>query len=67
MKPEPFEFSLSQHVQKRKGYRWPGVIVMRGHTLRGKARYVVECTTPEVRGALHIYSAADLKRRNVRR
>lgn len=60
---EPYIFYIWEKVQKRKGYRWPGVIVSRFHTLAGKARYVVESTVPEVKGALHIYSGADLKRR----
>lgn len=60
---EPFQFSIWDKVQKRNGYRWPGVVVGRFWTLRGQPRYVVECTVPEVRGALHIYSAKDLKRR----
>jgi hypothetical protein len=63
MKPETFKFSLFDSVRKRRGYRWPGIVIARGHTSRGKARYVVECTVPEVAGALHIYSAADLVRR----
>ncbi len=57
---EEFAFSLFDRVVKMKGYRWPGIVIMRGHTAAGKARYVVECTVPEVAGALHIYSAADL-------
>lgn len=60
---EPFKFDIDDRVEKRRGYRWPGVIVMRGHTIAGKARYVVECREPAVRGALHIFSAKDLRRR----
>ena len=43
-------------VEKVKGYRWPGVVVAVFETTGGKLRYVVECTVPEVEGALHIYS-----------
>lgn len=63
MGDERFKFEMWEGVQKRRGFRWPGVIVARFHTTAGKARYVVECVVREVRGALHIYSARDLKRR----
>ena len=45
-----------QKVQKVKGYKWPGVVVSTFRTLKGDWRYVVECTVPEVQGALHIYN-----------
>lgn len=47
---------VGDSVQKIKGYRWPGVIVAVFTTLSGQTRYVVECTVPEVAGALHIYA-----------
>lgn len=50
-----------QKVRKTKGYRWPGVIVAKFETLSGRIRYVVECTVPEVAGALHIYSPEQLE------
>lgn len=56
------EFKLGDKVEKAKGYKWPGVIVAVFDTLSEKRRYVVECTVPEVAGALHIYSAKDLKK-----
>lgn len=63
MREERFRFEMWESVQKRRGFRWPGVIVSRFHTSAGKARYVVECVVREVKGALHIYSASDLRRR----
>lgn len=48
-------------VRKKSGYKWPGTIVSAFLTLSGEMRYVVECTVPEVAGALHIYSAAQLE------
>ena len=42
-------------VQKVRGYPWPGVVVSAFRTLAGRPRFVVECTVPEVAGALHIY------------
>lgn len=56
------EFKLGDKVEKAKGYKWPGVIVAVFETLSDKKRYVVECTVAEVSGALHIYSAKDLKK-----
>ena len=46
--------------KKATGYKWPGVVVSVFHTLAGKTRVVVECTVPEVAGALHIYSPEQL-------
>ena len=43
-------------VEKIRGYKWPGIIVAVFETTSGQRRYVVECTVPEVAGALHIYS-----------
>ena len=60
---ESHKYQLWDKVQKRKGYRWPGIIVCCFHTLKGKARYNVECVAPGAEGALHIFSNADLKRR----
>lgn len=61
MELEKAEFGLRFRVRKKRGYKWPGVIIGICWTLEGKCRYVVECTVPEVAGALHIYSAKDLE------
>ena len=53
--------NIGDKVRKVKGYRWPGVVVAKFETLSGKLRYVVECTVPEVAGALHIYSPEQLE------
>lgn len=58
------ELVIGDKVQKVKGYLWPGVIVAIFKTLNGKERYVVECTVPEVRGALHIYSADQIRKKS---
>ena len=50
------KFQQRQSVVKVKGYKWPGIIVSAFTTTSGQERYVVECTVPEVAGALHIYS-----------
>lgn len=51
---------IGDTVEKINGYRWPGVVVSVFHTTEGKERVVVECTVPEVRGALHIYNPEQL-------
>ena len=45
---------------KGDGLHWPGIVVSVFTTLSGKARVVVECTDPEMAGALHIYSPEQL-------
>jgi hypothetical protein len=52
---------VGDKVEKVVGYRWPGVVVAVFETTGGKVRYVVECTTPEVAGALHIYNGEQLR------
>ena len=47
---------VGDKVEKISGYRWPGVIVAVFETTQGNLRIVVECTVPEVYGALHIYA-----------
>ena len=57
----PRHFVVGDKVQKIKGYSWPGVVVACFKTLAGQPRYVVECTVPEVAGALHIYNGEQLE------
>lgn len=47
---------VGDRVQKIRGYRWPGIVVAVFDTLAGERRIVVECTVPDVAGALHIYN-----------
>lgn len=54
------KFQIGDKVQKVKGYRFPGTIVAAFTTLKGRRRYVVECSEPAVDGILHIYSGEDL-------
>ncbi len=61
MGPE-FKFFLGDKVEKVSGYKWPGTIVAAFINLKGELRYVVECTIPEVEGALHIYNENQLRR-----
>ena len=49
-------------VHKVSGYKWPGTVVSIFNTLRGETRVVVECTVPEVAGALHIYSPQQIEK-----
>jgi hypothetical protein len=52
---------IGTRVRKVRGYSWPGVVVAAFRTTRGDLRYVVECTVPEVAGALHIYSPEQIE------
>ena len=51
---------VGDRVEKTSGYKWPGIVVSVFDTLAGERRVVVECTTPEVAGALHIYNEKQL-------
>lgn len=53
---------VGDRVVKVQGYKWPGIVVAVFCTLSGKQRLVVECTVPEVEGALHIYAPDQLRR-----
>lgn len=55
-------FEIGDQVHKVTGYRWPGVVVAVFATTAGKLRIVVECTVPEVQGALHIYSPEQIEK-----
>jgi hypothetical protein len=57
------DFGVGDKVRKVKGYPWTGVVVSAFTTLTGQSRYVVECTVPEVLGALHIYNGEQLEHR----
>jgi len=54
------QFKVGDKVEKVSGYKWPGIVVSAFDTLAGERRVVVECTTPEVAGALHIYNEKQL-------
>lgn len=58
---QPTEFYVGTKVEKSSGYRWPGIVVAVFRTTAGDVRYVVECTNPDVAGALHIYNASQLR------
>lgn len=55
-------FNIGDLVEKKTGYKWPGEVVSVFLTLNGKERVVVECTVPEVAGALHIYSPEQIEK-----
>ena len=59
---DTFEFWPGDRVKKKEGYEWPGFVVCSFRNLEGRARYVVECTVPGVKGALHIYSGHQLEK-----
>jgi hypothetical protein len=63
MRREEFKFLMFDLVQKRRGYRFPGIIVSRYYTRKGLPRYVVECTAKGVEGCQHIFAGEHLQRR----
>lgn len=60
--PVTTSFVEGDRVEKVSGYKWPGVVLCVFYTLKGEERIVVECTVPEVAGALHIYNPNQLKK-----
>lgn len=50
------KFELYQYVQKKKGYKYPGLIVAVFETTKGEIRYVVEARHPDFEGMLHIFN-----------
>lgn len=54
------QLKVGNKVEKVSGYKWPGIVVSVFDTLAGERRVVVECTTIEVAGALHIYNEKQL-------
>jgi hypothetical protein len=46
---------IGDEVEKIEGYKWPGVVVSVFHKLDGQVRIVVETTSKDVAGALHIF------------
>lgn len=54
------QFKVGDKVEKISGYKWPGVVVSVFDTLSNERRLVVECTVPEIAGALHIYNEKQL-------
>lgn len=55
---------LNQLVEKCTGdYRFPGIVKSVFKTEKGHTRYVVESTSPDTLGMLHIFSRANLKPR----
>jgi hypothetical protein len=53
---------LGDRVEKVSGYKWPGIVISVFYTSELELRFVVECTVPEVKGALHIYNRNQLRR-----
>ena len=60
-----YEAAQRRPVEKVRGYQWPGVVVADFRTLAGERRLVVECTVPEIAGALHIYSPEQIRDRPI--
>jgi hypothetical protein len=59
------KFKVGDLVEKKDGYRFPGVIIMAGTKLDGEWRYVVEASNADFRGMCHIFGGEQLKKRSV--
>lgn len=53
--------NIGDHVNKVKGYRFPGIIVSKFQNTSGDWRYVVEATGEEYKGMLHIFNGEQLE------
>lgn len=51
---------VGDHVKKKSGYKWPGIVVAKFWTTEVQLRFVVECTARACKGALHIYNEGQL-------
>jgi len=54
------QFKKGDKVFKHTGYSFPGVIACVFETLAGDIRVVVESTTPQTQGMLHIFNPQQL-------
>ena len=53
---------VGDRVQKVRGYLWPGEVRSVFTNKKGETRVVVECTVPEVVGALHIFNLDQIEK-----
>lgn len=58
-----YAFRVGDKVRKMGGWEWSGVVVSCFETLDGKPRYVIECTMPQISGALHVGDGMQFQRR----
>ena len=54
-------FPLGTRVRKASGPEWRGVVVGYYSSTYTPEGLVIECTVPEVQGALHIYNPEQLE------
>jgi hypothetical protein len=59
---EEIEFEVYEYVQKKTGYKYPGMIMAKFTTRSGAIRYVVEAIHPDFNGMLHIFNGTQLVR-----
>jgi hypothetical protein len=58
------KYELYSYVQKRKGYKFPGMVIAVFETRSCKLRYVVEAYSKDFEGCLHIFSEDDLEQQD---
>ncbi len=56
------KLKVGDQIRKIKGYAWPGEVRAVFTNKEGETRVVVECTVPEVSGALHIFNPGQLNK-----
>lgn len=54
------KLKVGDNVRKVRGYKWPGEVRAVFKNKQGEERFVVECTVPEIAGALHIFNRMQL-------
>lgn len=55
------KYRIGQTVNKKTGYKYPGIVVSVFDTTIGATRYVVEATGQEYSGMLHIFNEDQLE------
>lgn len=55
------KFTQGDFVNKKDGYKFPGIVVSVFKNLNNQTRYVVECTSDDVKGCLHVFNEDQLE------
>jgi hypothetical protein len=59
---DEFQFNLGDRVEKINGdYKFPGVVVSAFKNTKGSIRYVIESTSKDTQGMLHIFNEVQLR------
>lgn len=61
---DELEFPVHSYVHKKKGYKYPGMVMAAFRTRKDEMRYAVEAFNPDFDGMLHIFSGNQLVNTN---